>query len=86
MITGETCGIHGRRSENTFHLRFVALVQRQSRFIFRAAYAVLRNPSPEKAAMDAKWNAILHRLMDALPEDLRQPLALSAIEELESPR
>jgi RNA polymerase sigma-70 factor (ECF subfamily) len=123
--------------------RFVALVQRQSRFIFRVAYAVLRNPhdaedvvqetflklyranawsdirdersflaraawriavgrlkqrredppdpempsrdrDPEIAAIDADWNAVVHRLIDALPEDLRQPLALSALEEMDS--
>lgn len=123
--------------------QFVALVKRQSSFIFRVAYAVLRNPqdaedvvqetflklyrgqawrdiqdepsylarmawriavgrvkrhradppdveirswerNPEAAAMDADWNAIVHRLLNALPEDLRQPLALSALEELDS--
>jgi RNA polymerase sigma-70 factor (ECF subfamily) len=122
---------------------FVALVERQSRFVFRVAYAVLRNaqdaedavqetflklyrtnhwteirdeksflaraawrvavsrrkerrqnpqpdeiatlaPDPEAAAMDAQWNATVHRLIDGLPEDLRQPLALSALEELGS--
>lgn len=39
---------------------------------------------PETAAISADWSAIVHRLIDALPEDLRQPLALSAIEELDS--
>ncbi len=34
----------------------------------------------------ADWNAVIHRLVDALPEELRQPLALSAIEELSSQR
>jgi RNA polymerase sigma-70 factor (ECF subfamily) len=124
--------------------QFVALVKRQSGFIFLVAYAVLRNPhdaedvvqetflklyrgqawrdiqdeprflarmawriavgrvsrrrspphveiqspepDPEVAAMDADWNAIVHRLIDGLPEDLRQPLALSALEELDSPQ
>src|SRR5688500_6649879 len=125
--------------------KFIALVERQSRFIFRVAYTVLRNPqdaedvvqetflklyrgrawrdmrnepgflartawriavdrvrrrteyppdpdipsrerNPEVAAMDANWNAIVHRMIDALPEDLRQPLALSAVEELDSPQ
>jgi RNA polymerase sigma-70 factor (ECF subfamily) len=125
--------------------QFVALVNRQSGFIFRIAYAVLRNYqdaedvvqetflklyrsgawhdirdepgflarvawriavgriiprgrdpldmeiasqecNPEVAAMDADWNAIVHRLIDALPEDLRQPLALFALEELDSPQ
>jgi RNA polymerase sigma-70 factor (ECF subfamily) len=125
-------------------LRFVALVERQSTFIFRVAFAVLRNThdaedavqetflklyrtsawcnirdersfiakiawriavrslkrrrtetpdpdtpargrSPEKAAIDADWSATVNRLVDALPEELRQPLALSALEELGSP-
>ena len=34
--------------------------------------------------MDADWHAIVHRLLNALPEDLRRPLALSALEELDS--
>jgi RNA polymerase sigma-70 factor (ECF subfamily) len=125
--------------------RFAALVNRQSRFVFRVAYAVLRNshdaedvaqevflklyrsrgwnkiederaylsrvtwrvavdrqpkgsrrhdaldaesPShaetPEQAALHANWAAVVHRLMDALPEELRQPLALSAVDDLKS--
>jgi RNA polymerase sigma-70 factor (ECF subfamily) len=122
---------------------FSALVERQSRFVFRVAYSVLRNthdsedvvqetflklyrsrkwrnvdneraflaraawrvavdrlsrvrmetpdsglPSrgenPEQAAIAADWNAAIHRLIDALPEELRQPLALSSVEELKS--
>lgn len=121
---------------------FAALVQRQSRFVFRVAYAVLRNahdsedvvqetflkiyrarrwdrmdnekaflartawrlaidklkrhrdtgvtdgPSnaadPEQAVISAEWSAAVHRLMDALPEELRQPLALSSTDELNS--
>jgi RNA polymerase sigma-70 factor (ECF subfamily) len=125
--------------------QFIGLVERHSGFIFRVAYAVLRNshdaedvvqetflklyrgrawrdiqdepsflarmawriavgrvrrrhenppslemptqePSPEVAAIHADRNAIVHRLIDALPEDLRQPLALSALEELDSAR
>jgi RNA polymerase sigma-70 factor, ECF subfamily len=124
---------------------FVALVKRRSAFVFRVAYAVLRNPedaedvvqetflklyrgqawreirdepgflaraawriavgrmkrrreqppdpnipsrerSPEMTAIDSNWNATVHRLIDALPQDLRQPLALSALEELDSPQ
>jgi RNA polymerase sigma-70 factor (ECF subfamily) len=122
---------------------FSALVERQSRFVFRVAYSVLRNAhdsedvvqetflklyrcrawqnidneraflaraawriavdrltrvrmeapdsglsargeNPEQAAIAADWNAAIHRLIDALPEELRQPLALSALEELKS--
>jgi RNA polymerase sigma-70 factor (ECF subfamily) len=39
---------------------------------------------PEQAAIQADWNATIHRLIDALPHDLRQPLALSTVEELNS--
>ena len=40
--------------------------------------------NPEQSAITADWNATVHRLVDALPEELRQPLALSALEELNS--
>ena len=128
---------------------FTALVQRQSRFIFRVTYAVLLNahdaedavqetflklyrngawkqaeneqaflarvawrvaldrrrsvkpaesaseldavaepltnePGPEKAVMDANQHAVVHAMIDALPEELRFPLVLSATEELNS--
>ena len=128
---------------------FTALVQRQSRFVFRVAYAVLLNahdaedavqetflklyrnggwqhaeneqaflarvawrvavdrsraaksahgagssdsvpnlesphPGPESALVDANQHAIVHAMIDALPEDLRLPLVLSASEELNS--
>lgn len=123
--------------------RFAALVTRQSRFVFRVAWSVLRNAhdaedavqdtflkiyrsrrwdgmenekaflartawrialdrlpkvrasvggpetasgedDPEQAVIAANWNAAVHRLIDALPEELRHPLALSAIEEMSS--
>jgi RNA polymerase sigma-70 factor, ECF subfamily len=124
--------------------RFAALVERQSRFVYRVAYAIVRNAhdsedvvqetflklyrggawegmrddkaflartawriavdklpkariqslsqdlqsrdrqSPEDAAVTADWSAAVHRLVDALPEELRQPLALAAVEELNS--
>ncbi len=123
---------------------FAALVTRQTRFVFRVAYSVLRNVqdaddavqetflklyrsggwksmaderaflarsawrvavdqlrrkpksapeadtvwagrNPEQVAIDSDWSAVVHRLMDALPEELRQPLALSSFEELSSP-
>ena len=123
--------------------RFAALVERQSRFVFRVAYAILRNShdaedavqetflklyrngawqsmndekaflarttwriavdrlpkrrqeppdpdaashdaSPEQSMITADWNATVQRLVDALPEELRQPLALSTVEELTS--
>jgi RNA polymerase sigma-70 factor (ECF subfamily) len=41
-------------------------------------------PNPEQAAVGSDWSAAVERLIDALPEELRQPLALSSIEELNS--
>ncbi len=122
---------------------FALLVERHSRFVFRIAYAVLRNladaedvvqetflklfrtntwedlnderaylarmawrlsvsraplrrfgseaetreiacseRSPETAAIDTEQSRTIHRLIDALPEKLRRPLALSALEEM----
>lgn len=124
---------------------FEALVERQTRFVFRVAYAMLRNvhdaedvvqetflrvhranawsrmdderaflariawrlsvdrlprrrpaelsedtaaagQDPEQSAIRADLSRAVERLVDALPEELRQPLALSAIEELSSAR
>ena len=130
---------------------FTALVHRQSRFVFRVAYAVLLNshdaedavqetflklyrnrrwehagneraylarvawreavdlrprrsqasssipdplegdeapslqPGPEQAVLSANQDSIIHAMIDALPEELRVPLALSAFDELRSP-
>lgn len=33
---------------------------------------------PEETVLAADWESAIHRLIDALPEELRQPLALSA--------
>lgn len=122
---------------------FAELVERQSRFVFRVAYAVLRNTfdaedvvqetflklyrsgtwpairderaflaraawrvavsrrprartespneaaatpeaNPEQSAIAADWSALVGRLVDALPEELRQPLALSTVDGLNS--
>ena len=124
---------------------FEALVRRQSHFVFRVVYAILRNshdaedavqeiflklyrsqawkkmederaflaraawrmaidrlpkvqsasaepeyeplstsPTPEQEVIAANRHASIHRMIDALPEELRQPLALSAIDELNS--
>lgn len=128
---------------------FTALVQRQSRFVFRVAYAVLLNTQdaedavqetflklykngawrgatneqaflarvawrvaldrrraakpaasagdpdsvaeaasrergPEQALVDANQHAVIHTMIDTLPEELRLPLVLSASEELNS--
>ena len=137
-------GLARREEAAAREARFAALVERQSRFVYRVAYAVVRNPhdsedvvqetflklyrsgawegmrdekaflartawriavdrrpkapsqpltpdlqshdsqSPEDAAVSADWSAAVHRLVDALPEELRQPLALAAVEELNS--
>jgi RNA polymerase sigma-70 factor (ECF subfamily) len=130
------------REPVTKEQRFEDLVERQARFVFRVAYAILRNigdsedvvqetflklhrsgawdrmaderaflattawriavdyralrtrdtPSsatitretPEQFAIAADRTAVVHRLIDALPEELRQPLALSTVEEMTS--
>jgi RNA polymerase sigma-70 factor (ECF subfamily) len=121
--------------------RFESLVERQAKFVFRVAYAVLRNPegaedvvqetflklyrnrtwegmeneraflarvawrmavervprksremfempsgdaNPEEALLSSDWVGAVHRLVDALPEELRRVLALSGIEGLNS--
>jgi RNA polymerase sigma-70 factor, ECF subfamily len=126
--------------ENTFE----GLVGRQARFVFRVAFAVLRNAddaedvvqetflklhrsgswrgagneraflsraawriavdrrpragrneahnpdmpsqdaSPEQMAIAAQRHAAVHKLVDSLPDELRQPLALSTVEDLNS--
>src|SRR5207248_1446124 len=38
----------------------------------------------EESMIVSEKHAAVHRLMDSLPEDLRQPLALSTVEELSS--
>jgi RNA polymerase sigma-70 factor (ECF subfamily) len=46
--------------------------------------AVSRSHSPEAAAVHSNWTELVHQLMASLPEELRRPLALSALEELNS--
>jgi RNA polymerase sigma-70 factor, ECF subfamily len=41
-------------------------------------------PGPERIVADANEQAVVHAMIDALPEELRVPLALSAFEELNS--
>jgi RNA polymerase sigma-70 factor (ECF subfamily) len=131
-------------AERSDDARFTEFVERQSHFVFKVAWAILRNqqdaedivqetflklyrnrawegvedergflaraswrlavdrmrtrrraptepelsaPSatPEQAFIAGNRTAIVHRLVDALPEELRQPLALSAIDEMTSP-
>jgi RNA polymerase sigma-70 factor (ECF subfamily) len=40
--------------------------------------------SPEQTAVDKNERAVLRRLIDGLPEELRQPLVLSSVEEMTS--
>jgi RNA polymerase sigma-70 factor (ECF subfamily) len=124
----------------TWQAQFEDLVARQARFVFRVAYAVLRNTGDsedvvqetflrvfrrgrfdvdderaflariawrlavdtrarghreavaghpvvacvEAEVMAADRIAAVHRLIDSLPEELRQPLALSTVDELTS--
>jgi len=134
---------------NDGEVEFTALVERQSRFVFRVAYAVLLNshdaedavqetflklyrnsgwrdaeneraflarvawrvavdrrraahpaealsepdaaegvpslvPGPEQALLSSDQHALVHSLIDALPEELRLPLVLGAFEDLNS--
>ncbi len=143
---GDWCGLREREVTLEHHAQFALLVSRQSRFVFRIGYLVLRNAedaedvvqetffklfrtgawkqmqdekaylarmawriatskfqakrfhpqaepldftsaeiSPERAAIDTERSQTIHRLIDALPEKLRRPLALSSIEELTAP-
>src|SRR5947209_4590345 len=40
--------------------------------------------TPEQSALSTNWSAVVHRLIDALPSDLREPLVLAAMEDLNS--
>jgi RNA polymerase sigma-70 factor (ECF subfamily) len=40
--------------------------------------------SPEQSVVDEDERAVLRRLIDGLPEDLRRPLVLSSVEEMTS--
>jgi RNA polymerase sigma-70 factor (ECF subfamily) len=41
-------------------------------------------PDPERLAISSDFSLAVHALVDALPEELRRPLALSTIDELNS--
>jgi RNA polymerase sigma-70 factor (ECF subfamily) len=45
---------------------------------------VAEQASPEDATIASDWTEVVHRLIDSLPEQLRQPLALSTVEEMTS--
>ncbi len=61
-------------------------LQRRTTQPDEAAELALRDlrPTPEQAAAEGDEHLLLHALIDRLPEELRQPLLLSAIEELSS--
>ena len=63
--------------------RWIGWLRRAANRSIRTVHAS-SSRSPEDAAVDADWNAAVHRLVDALPEELRQPLALATVEELNS--
>lgn len=143
QLAWKETGLFTGRESTECNEPFTSLVFRQSRFVFRVAYAVVRNvqdaeditqetflkiyragawrqmkderaflartawriaierkvvkaeqtptaepvsmeQSPEQAALAADWNATVHKMMDALPDELREPLVLSAIDEMRS--
>lgn len=145
QLAWKETGLFTERESVEHNEPFTSLVIRQSRFVFRVAYAVVRNvqdaedvtqetflkiyrasawrhmkderaflaraawriaverraarltagqtgetepasdaQTPEQAVVAADWNATVYKMMDALPEQLRQPLALSAIDEMRS--
>jgi len=46
--------------------------------------AVAKGRNPEQEAIATDWSTTVHRLIDALPDELRLPLALSTVEEMNS--
>ncbi len=48
------------------------------------ADALSKDPSPEETLLLANQHAVIHSMIDALPEELRVPLVLSASDELNS--
>lgn len=81
---------HDLRDEAAFVARVTwrvavdKLVARSRSGVAHDEEPVSRDADPEQAAVDAHWRLSIHHLIDALPEELRQPLILSAIEELNS--
>ena len=60
-------------------LRWVGVV-RERGLVLEAASGL----NPEDAAVASDLHAMVRRMIDALPEELRQPLALSSVEEMNS--
>ncbi len=61
----------------TWRLAVGRMPKRRSEELDRNAAS--QDADPEQAAITSDWNETIHRMMDALPEELRQVLALSAI-------
>jgi RNA polymerase sigma-70 factor (ECF subfamily) len=81
----------GMREERAFLARVVwraALDRRSARMVLAEDGAELRvvdpRQTPEAASADEDERRLLHELIDQLPEELRQPLVLSAMQELSS--
>ena len=82
----------GMQQERAFLARVVWRAALDRRAARRAAVddegAELRvldtRPSPERAVSDGDERALLQELIEALPEELKQPLLLSAVEEMSS--
>jgi RNA polymerase sigma-70 factor (ECF subfamily) len=83
----------GLRDERAFLARVVwrtaldKLRKRQTDAIYNpSGLSELANeePDPERLAVSLDWAKRVHALVDRLPEELRQPLALSTIDELNS--
>lgn len=78
----------GLRDERAFLARAVwrtALDRiRQRRPYAEMADIPTQAPGPERMVVSADWSQRVHALVDRLPEELRQPLALSTVEEMNS--
>lgn len=46
--------------------------------------AIAKGRNPEQEAIAVDWDVTIHRLIDGLPDELRLPLALSTVEEMNS--
>lgn len=62
-------------------------VERRGRRVYPVLTPELasKHPTPEKSVSEADWNRHIHLMIEALPEELRDPLLLSVMEELTSP-
>jgi RNA polymerase sigma-70 factor (ECF subfamily) len=76
---------HGIKDERAYLARVVWRMARdRQRQPTREEGGIEMDHSPEAAAVSQSTVHRIHRLIDALPEELRQPLVLSSIEEMTS--